>query len=123
MDQTSPNANGVRVLVCGGRNYRDRKRVFAVLDSVHDASKIACIIEGGANGADQIAHDWAVERGVDWEMHPADWDRYGKLAGPLRNAHMLTRNVDLVVAFPGGKGTSDMVTRAVAAKVAVSRIE
>ena len=106
-----------RVIVCGGRNYRDRNRVAAVLGRLDPGTDI--IVHGGAPGADRLAADVAAERGFAVEEHPADWDRHGKAAGPIRNQQMLDAGADLVIAFPGGRGTADMKRRARAAGVAV----
>jgi len=51
----------------------------------------------------------------------ADWETHGRAAGPIRNEKMLTWKPDLVVAFPGGVGTADLVRRAEAAGVPVQR--
>ena len=96
----------MRVLVCGGRNYRDRDRVFQVLDSIEPS----VVIHGGARGADQLAGAWAKERQVSCKTYPAQWDRYGKSAGFRRNEQMLNEgNPDLIIAFPGGNGTAHMM--------------
>lgn len=106
------------VLVCGGREYVDLDHVYRVLDEVRP-TRVVC---GGATGADSLAESWADDRGVDKAVYPADWEKYGRRAGVIRNAEMLIREeVDLVVAFPGGKGTSDMVSRAVKRGIAVQR--
>jgi hypothetical protein len=118
----------MRVLVCGGRNYYDRGRVYQVLGSLRQQHGNLTIIQGGAQGADEIARDW-------WQSHwgqgregqlmnyPAQWDQFGPAAGPIRNQAMLVdAKPDLVVAFPGGRGTLDMVTRARAAGVKVMEI-
>ena len=99
----------VRVLVCGGRNYSDRQAVDATLDQLD----VAGLIHGGASGADSLGEQWARCRGVPVEIYRADWQRYGRAAGPIRNQRMIDEGwPDLVVAFPGGKGTADMVQRA-----------
>jgi hypothetical protein len=110
----------MKVLVCGGRSYLDHKRVFAVLDEL----KPKHVVHGGASGADRCANDWALVRGVRRSIYPADWTRHGKAAGPKRNQLMLDKEKpDLVVAFPGGRGTADMVNRARAAGVRLMEIE
>lgn len=56
-------------------------------------------------------------------MYPANWLKYGRMAGAMRNQQMLDEEeVDLVVAFPGGKGTADMVRRARAAGIEVREV-
>lgn len=123
MAELKPHASrmgGIRVLVCGGRDYANYDRVCEVLDSIHAKTPgIQAIIHGNARGADTLAHRWALGRGVGGWACPANWSRDGKRAGPLRNQRMLGHRPDLVVAFPGGRGTADMVSRARKAGVAV----
>ncbi len=108
----------MRVLVCGGRDYSDRKFVYQCLDALHKEHPIDVLIEGGAVGTDRIAGGWAVKMGINNLVFPADWNKHGKAAGPIRNQRMLNEGKpDLVVAFPGGRGTADMMKRAKAAGV------
>lgn len=109
-----------RVLVCGGRDYGDAARVFSVLDEFHGGSRITAVVTGAAPGADTLAERWARERRIPVERYPADWKAHGRAAGPIRNARMLDEaRPDAVVAFPGGRGTADMVSRATKADVPV----
>ncbi len=102
-----------RVLVCGGRDYDDREQMFRILDVAHAANPIECLIHGAARGADTLAADWALERDVHCNAYPADWERNGKAAGPIRNRKMLEEGKPhMVIAFPGGKGTSNMIQQA-----------
>ena len=108
----------MRVLVCGGRNYYNFLYACLKLDEIHAKTPITLIIEGGANGADRLARRWAIVEGVPYETHEANWTRYRQLAGSERNTRMLREGKpDLVVAFPGGKGTRHMVTIATEAGV------
>lgn len=103
----------MRVLVCGGRNFFDRRALYARLDALHAERPITFLIAGGAKGVDSLAADWASYRQIQKQIFNADWERDGKAAGPIRNQRMLDEGKpDLVVAFPGGKGTADMVRRA-----------
>ena len=108
MDSRTPPMT--RVLVCGGRSYGEVARLDAVLDRLHAERKFSVLICGGATGADSLAMRWAAIRGVPTEVHYADWANEGKAAGPIRNKKMLVEGKpNLVVAFPGGVGTSNMV--------------
>lgn len=96
-----------RVLVCGGRNYRQQSSVDMVLDALPRPS---VIIHGAARGADTLAAKWAANRGIPTEAYPADWDAYGNNAGGMRNTQMLQQGrPHVVVAFPGGTGTANMI--------------
>lgn len=120
---------GLRVLVCGGRDYTDREFVFETLYALARALRlegqggIARIIEGGASGADTFAREWAREIGTGrttYYVTPAMWREHCKRAGCLRNRRMLVEGKpDLVVAFPGGAGTTMMVKLARDARVPV----
>lgn len=108
-----------RILVCGGRDFNDA----ALLEQTLNDLEPRLIIEGGARGADALARSYAMLHGVELQSYPAMWDRDGKAAGPIRNQAMLINGrPDLVIAFPGGRGTADMVRRARAAGVPVSEI-
>lgn len=124
----------MRVLVCGGRDYSDWERFNSVLDEIagNASPKFGEIvlppwrvmIHGGSNGADAFAHAWAQATCMKIEVYPADWDTHGKAAGPIRNSKMLSEGKpDLVIAFPGGRGTADMVRKAKAAGVKVIEVE
>lgn len=82
------------------------------------------IIHGGATGADNAAGNFACMNFCIEEVFPANWQKYNKAAGFVRNKKMLVEGKpDLVVAFPGGKGTANMVKLARAAGVKVMEIE
>jgi hypothetical protein len=108
-----------RALVCGGRDYNDADRVWQVLARVSPT----VVIEGCAAGADRLAEGWAKLAGVTLIHFPADWRKHGKAAGPIRNKQMLGAFPDVVVAFPGGRGTENMVAQAIAAGVQVIKVD
>ncbi len=129
------------ILVCGGRDYSDRAKLAHELSHLeHKMGKpFRGLIHGAAKGADTLAKEWQEARiaivrtkgdaiGLPKDMwsagYPADWATNGKAAGPIRNQHMLDSNpgIELVVAFPGGKGTADMVRRARAKNIPVETI-
>jgi YspA, cpYpsA-related SLOG family len=110
----------MRVLVCGGRDFKNWKAIYDALDAL----PVETLIEGGAPGADLIARDWAMSRLIPVETYEAEWERDGNAAGPIRNRKMLTDGrPDLVLAFPGGPGTSSMIRLAKAAGVDVKQID
>jgi hypothetical protein len=79
------------------------------------------IINGKAKGADNLASDWAIVNWVPYEEYPANWSKYGRGAGPVRNKQMLDAGIDLVLAFPVGeaRGTRNMIDIAQKAGVEV----
>ena len=110
----------IRIGVTGGRHYSDKKHVYTVLD-LHKRA-LDCLglemvlVVGDATGVDWIARIWASTAGVALapEGDPeygfiADWNQFGKAAGPLRNLKMINSGIDKLCAFPGGSGTKHMV--------------
>lgn len=133
----------MKILVCGGRDYGTRRSDYHVLSAEErqKADELAfahrntltlflndlnsergpfnLVITGGARGADTLAVNWARVRGIQDVICNANWEKYGKRAGYIRNAAMLYLQPDLVVAFPGGRGTEAMVKLASEAGVEV----
>lgn len=108
------------VLICGSREWRDRLAIFEALFPL--VGKATLVIHGAARGADTIGGEVARELGIPVHEFPADWDRYGKGAGYIRNSRMLKEGQpDLVLAFTEELvgGTGQMVKLARKADVEV----
>lgn len=113
----------MRVLVCGGRDYRKFGFLTETLDRLNREHAITAIIVGGAPGADAFAEAWGDFWNKEVVVFPPDWAAQGRAAGPLRNARMIAEGKpDLVVAFPGGAGTADCVRKARAAGIKVVEV-
>ena len=125
----------MKIAVSGGRTYSDRYSVRHGLDSAlkmmrqkFGPKETLVLIHGGAKGADDLAHQWAVWRNkvyneeIEIVICEADWEHYGKSAGPARNSVMADGipgygPPDLWVFFPGGPGTRDAYRKAMAAGI------
>jgi len=90
----------MKVLICGDRNWNDAYVILNCINKLTDKyNNNLTIIAGGARGADKIAAQWCKTLGINLiEVH-ADWKKYGKSAGPIRNKIMLDMNPDLLIAF------------------------
>lgn len=99
----------MRVLICGGRTFSDAGFLKASLDQFHAYYGFTLLIHGASQGADTLAANWALARGLPVKAFNAQWSKYGRRAGYIRNARMLEAGPKLVIAFPGGKGTQMMV--------------
>lgn len=110
----------MRVIVCGGRDYSDYRVIRLVMEALDP--EYVTVVHGGAQGADRIAADVAESEGMPVDEFPARWSEEGRAAGPLRNRRMLEAGADLVIAFPGGRGTADMVSAAREAGVPVLQV-
>lgn len=117
---------GLRVIVCGGRDFCktdvESAFLYLTLDLIHAKTPIGHVWHGNARGVDSCSGIWAWRRKVQCTPVPARWKDEGKSAGPKRNQRMLGQSIDLVIAFPGGRGTDDMIRRAEKAGVTVKRI-
>jgi hypothetical protein len=133
----------MKILVCGGRDYENWERVKETLDKLNSEAPITSLVNGDADGADWLSTRWAKLQNPRPEIrrYPAAWDdlkatgavikknKYGKLynanAGPTRNWYMLQDNPDinLVVAFPGGSGTADMIRKAKDAGLKILQVD
>lgn len=109
-----------RVLICGGRYFGSTEaEMMAFIDALNYV-RPKLIVNGGASGADELSTVYARFKGIPYRVYTAEWDKYGKSAGPRRNALMLEKeSIDLVLAFPGGRGTADMVKKAKEANIKV----
>lgn len=101
----------MKVLICGSRDWTD---VHPILRELRELPSDVTVIHGDARGADRLAGSVADGIGLKVISVPAEWNRYGRGAGPVRNQKMLDMGPDLVVAFPvrGSRGTMDMIRRA-----------
>lgn len=117
----------MRIIVCGGRSYSDKARVYEILDQFLPIKNQITILQGEAAGADALAKQWCADNSVDCEDFPADWEKYRHLrknpAGPIRNRQMFNSGCDLVIAFPGKVGTPDMCAYAVSKNCEVIKID
>ena len=114
----------MRVLCCGSRDWTDYELIVRELSALQG---VEVVLEGEAPGADTLARRAAEQLGVPVLPFPADWDRYGRAAGPLRNQQMLDKgHPDFVLAFSEdlntSRGTADMVARARRAGIPVRLI-
>ena len=106
-----------RIIVAGGRDFGDYSLLATSLDKIFELYQNIEIVSGHARGADQLGEQYAREHDLPCAVFPAEWKRFGKQAGFIRNAHMLENALKaspLVVAFWDGRshGTEDMINKA-----------
>lgn len=109
----------MRILVCGGRDFNNMTCITTALNHFKPTE----VIHGGCRGVDTLAGEWAKRNGIPVREFKADWDKFGRAAGPIRNQQMLDEaKPDLVVMFPGGIGTRNMANLARNAGVEVQEV-
>jgi len=111
----------MKLIIAGSRNFTDYPLLKKTLTPIR--SLISEIVSGTARGADQLGEQFALEHDIPIKQFPADWDRYGKPAGYIRNAQM-AEYADALIAFWDGKsaGTGHMIEVARKNKLMVSVI-
>jgi hypothetical protein len=113
----------MRLLVCGSRSWKDDLAIADAISQLDNTSGIQLLIQGGARGADRMARSFANSAGIPVKEFPANWNRYGKAAGFIRNQQMLDEGrPHLVLAFlrNDSPGTLDMIRRAAKADIPVA---
>ena len=105
----------LRIIFCGSRDWEDQSYILTVMQALKDNLGEFVVIEGEARGADKMAR-WVAENMCYLPVvgYPANWELFGKAAGPIRNEQMLRDGkADAVVAFhddlASSKGTKHMV--------------
>lgn len=111
----------MRILITGSRSWSDK---HVIAKALHDATyrvspRDVVVVHGGARGADALAGAVAHEWEFDVEVHPADWDRHGKSAGPRRNDAMVSLGADICLAFPLGESRGTRHCMAAAEKAGI----
>lgn len=94
----------MRIIVCGSRNWNYRQIIsdrLALLPGEDDT----VVVHGCAKGADRMAEQEAQKLGLLVERYPAEWGKFGKRAGLLRNIEMAQAGADLCIAFWDGRST------------------
>ena len=105
-----------KVIIAGTRTFNDYEILKKCLDYQlrnKATTHRICVISGCAKGPDQLGIRYAIEKGYQVLKYPADWNKYGLAAGPIRNTQMIN-NADAVIVFWDGKsrGTQDTITKA-----------
>lgn len=116
-----------RVIIAGGREFQDyallKEKCEYYLQNKLQTDTVV-IVSGHASGADSLGERFAQEHGLQIELHPADWAKHGRAAGPIRNKEM-AESADALIAFWDGqsRGTKNMIDTANAKglKVAIVR--
>lgn len=97
-----------RLIIAGGRDKQLTTEEFRMLDELLPVDEV---VSGGATGVDTGGEIWARDWGIPVKRFPANWKKFGLMAGPLRNEEMAAYATHLAV-FDGGKGTADMLRKA-----------
>jgi len=101
----------MKVIVAGTRTFDDPKIVEECLKRID--FPISEIVSGGCRGIDSLAINWALSHNVPYTVFKADWGKYGKRAGPIRNQEMVNYADAIVAIWDGSsRGTKDVINKA-----------
>lgn len=114
----------VFVTVAGPRDYVNKKFVDKMLEEILSdilAKEVLPIhiVEGGAYGVDTLAKLYALQNKLPYIEVKADWDKYGRSAGPRRNQKMAEMSDYCIVFFKGSRGSASMIAEALKQNVPV----
>jgi len=102
-----------KVIICGGRNAAEQSCGEVLEEFISRLRSDCVVIHGGCKGIDTIAGKYAKQRGLTVIVFPAEWNKYGRSAGMIRNEEMLEQSPDFVVGFhpelSQSKGTKNMI--------------
>ena len=103
----------LKVVISGCRNYNNYKEAKEFLDDFFGKPEITgeiTVISGACKGADMLGERYAAEMGYNIKRFPAEWTKYGRAAGPIRNEKMVDE-CDYLISFWDGKskGTKDII--------------
>lgn len=127
MNQNDRARQKMWVAIVGSRDFHDYEKFCRMMDfmkSKHseEMKNVVGVVSGGTDGVDTLAGRWAKEQGLQLKVFPADWNKYGKAAGPIRNQQIVDF-VDFMIAVPGinvdgsySKGTASSINLAEKAK-------
>jgi len=102
------------LIIAGGREFDDYEYFCEVVDDyLNKNDSIHKIISGGARGVDTMARIYCEEKNIDFQEFPADWDTFGKGAGPIRNKKMAQVGTHLLAFWDlQSRGTKHMIETA-----------
>lgn len=102
-----------KIIIAGTRYFDDYELMKATLDPYLKGRTDVEIVSGGANGADKLGEQYANEHGFPVKRFPADWEKYGRKAGPIRNGEMADYADGCFIFWDGkSRGTKSMITLA-----------
>jgi hypothetical protein len=100
----------MKIAFTGGRNYNNKERVYQLMNTLSAILKDYSVIVGDATGLDSLVVEYCKEHNIEHTVYYANWKKYKQAAGPIRNKEMAELNPFMLIAFPGGKGTANMVS-------------
>ena len=99
----------MRIIIAGSRTSSEHQ-VREALEYCDWKGFISCVVSGGAKGADRVGEIWAKENGLEIKLFPAEWEKFGRRAGPLRNQSMAEYANGLISVWDGeSRGTANMI--------------
>ena len=108
----------MQTIIAGSRNLEDYNLVIEAVSKAPWEPTV--VVSGGAKGIDSLAEQWAVATGIPCEKYPANWKKYGRAAGPIRNKEMAEKAEALIAIWDGkSNGTKNMIALARKAELSI----
>lgn len=101
----------MKIIIAGSRNLTDYETICAAMSDFPE--EVTEVVSGACRGADKLGEQWAKMRSIPVKQFPADWDKHGAAAGPIRNRRMAAYAEALVAVWDGeSTGTDNMIHEA-----------
>lgn len=120
----------MKIAFTGGRDYKDLNKVLLIVRTCHSENEF--LVGDCPTGLDKLVAECLIDTELgtynylneqtNVTVFKADWNKHGKAAGPIRNGEML-KDADMLIAFPGGRGTEDCIRQAKKKGIPVLRVE
>lgn len=103
----------MKTIIAGSRDIENYMLVKQAIALSGFKDQITEVVSGGARGIDRLGERYAKEEGIACAVFPADWDKWGKAAGPIRNSEMADYADALIAIWDGdSRGTKHMIDTA-----------
>lgn len=100
----------MKTVIAGCRDFENYLLLKEMVDKFRTTNMISEVVSGGARGADAMGERYAIEFNLPLKIYPADWNKHGRAAGPIRNQHMAEYADQLIAVWDGqSKGTKNMI--------------
>lgn len=92
----------MKLAVVGSRYYKNFEFVEENINEFRKKNDVTELVSGGAEGVDTLAEEYSKKYDIPITVFEANWTKYGKSAGPIRNK-LIVKEADVIMAFPSEK--------------------
>lgn len=106
----------MKIAIVGSRKFNDYDTICKFIEQRFDLDQIDAVVSGGAKGVDALAERYARDHHLELIVKSANWAKYGRVAGPIRNK-LIVEEADAIIAFPAAESIGTYNTISLAQKL------